>query len=347
MLRALSARWAGLRDAHGPSRDHRGGVFVVPPVVLLVLLGVFATVGASSPPPGQGGIGSGGDAPGARQQSLYVTVRHDKQFVKGLLAENFEVYEGGERRPFELRESEAARIALLVEHSPATASQLSSVPYVENDLLSAMRGFEQAAPPDHWYALAAYGDELTIAQDFTKRRRDIIQTVLSLRLPVRRDIATNDAIYALLDTMSLMSGRRALIVIGSGLDSSSRRGQSDLLRRVDSSGVVVFALGTLSQARRSFDVSMAFGLELKRRQVFLGRLAERSGGFARFPLAEVVYVESMAEILAAIDAQYELVYSPASGSETDPPEIEVKAFRTAEDGSRDDLEVSTTHGRSS
>jgi VWFA-related protein len=321
----------GRHGSQGASRETGAGVRPMPPVVVLLLLSIIAALGAAVRAQGEAGVGPNGASIDARR-SLYVMVRDEKkQFVKGLGADNFALYEGGERRPLELREAEPARIALLVEYTRATQSY-------REELFSAMRGFEKAAPPGHWYALASYGTQLTIANDFTKRRGEVVQAFLSLQFPERHEIGTYDAIYTMIDNLSWMSGRRALIVIGSGFDSLSRMNQGDILRRLDSSGVVVFALGTLSEARRSPDLDMFFELELGRNQGFLKRLAERSGGFARFPLVEDGFAGAMAEILAGIDAQYELQYTPTvSGPHVE--DVEVKAFMTSDNGARKDFQV--------
>ncbi|MEE8539450.1 MAG: hypothetical protein V3S54_06510 [Woeseiaceae bacterium] len=257
-----------------------------------------------------------------KARSLYVTVRDDDALVTGLSERNFEVRVAGEPREFVLRDPEPAQIAILVEYSP------TSLAYME-DIFSAMSGVVGNASAGHWYALAVYSDELIIVQDFTKRLGLIAQAFTGLPRP-RRDsfmdsLRTFDAVYEMVQTMSSMAGRQVLIVIGSGFDSLSRRTTKDILESLEPSGVTVFGLGTLPWARESF-ITTDLALATSRARRLFTRLADRSGGFARFPLGSDEYYGEGRNIFAALDAQYELVYVPRSAPHGESEDVEVLAF---------------------
>src|SRR2546422_4744050 len=144
--------------------------------------------------------------------SVYFTVEEGDKLIGGLTEKNFRLYEDGQPRSFRLGAPESPIvISLLVEYS-----QISGI-YL-NDIDQALRNFLDAAPDGHWYSLATYSHGMTVDVDYTRQKAKILAAYAELGQPTWSEVDTYDAVYEMLEKLDLLPGRKALIVIGSGLD---------------------------------------------------------------------------------------------------------------------------------
>ncbi len=271
--------------------------------------------------------------------SLYLNVEEENKLVQGLKAGNFRLRIDGENVPFELREPEKpASIAILVEYSEASWQYF-------RDIVRSMEGFMEAAPPDHWYALASFAHQFRIEVDFTKQTGEISQGFSSMRRPKWNEINTYDAVYKMLDRMGRMDGRRILIFIGSGFDTFSARSLEDVQKEVESNNVVIYSLAAGSLLRGQYEpyLGTSSRMELMQAEAFLQMLADKSGGQAWFPRFESAYPDVMQGVMQNIESQYRLVYPRRVPADGQFHEIEVEAFVIKND-QRKDFEVRVREG---
>lgn len=216
-----------------------------------------------------------GREPNVVTASLYVNVGKNGAFVTGLNQGNFRLYENDRALPFWLSAPEApASIALPVEYS------LSSVLYLE-EIEATVHEFLKHAPEHNQYALATYDRDMVIRADFTKQIGELRKAFARISIPMSNEISTYDAIYEMLDKVGRSPGRRILIVVGSGVDTSSEHSLDDVRKKIEAGNVTVFAVGLSSLLRAMLDPYLEGSgrLTLIRAQSFLKMLADKSGGF--------------------------------------------------------------------
>lgn len=269
-----------------------------------------------------------------KQVSLYLTVEKGDKLIRGLPAENFRLYVDGHSRDFKLEEvKKPARIALLVEYSRSSGAYFG-------DIATSMKAFLNTAPKGNWYALATFSNKMKIQQDFTKRRGKVAQAFSGLGQPQWSQINTYDAVYKLLDRMGQLSGRRMIILIGSGFDSMSGHTLDDILKRLQSTNVVIYGIGTGSLYRGAYQsyLSSMQRMTLLQAQNFMQTLAEKSGGESWFPKFRSAFDDVMKGTMQEIESQYKMVYSPKAPADHQVHRIKVEAFRIVND-QREDFKV--------
>lgn len=267
----------------------------------------------------------------AKSRSLYVTVESDGGLVRGLTQNNFRLFEDGKAKSFKLEEPESpASIALLLENSQ------SSYVYA-NDIQEVMQAFLDQAPEGNWYAFATYAHGLDIQVDFTKTLAKIRQAYDELPQPLWDETDTYDAVYEMLDKMSLLPGRKVLIVISFGYDSFSQHGLEDVQHKIESSDVTVFSVGLGTSYRGSYEpyLSDSGRMDMLLSQNFLKMLADESGGDSWFPNEPSAYYDIMKGIAQTLANQYRLVYSTEPIHDEKLHKIKVEAFQVINDHRKD------------
>ncbi len=273
------------------------------------------------------------------QRSLYVDVEQGNKLIEGLKQDNFRLYEDGQLQSFKLEKPQKpATIALLVEYSE------SSWIYFD-DIDAAISGFVHSFPTGNWYALATFANTMKVQVDFTKSVGEVVSTYESLGDPAWNEVDTYDAVYAMLDKMARLPGRRVLVVIGSGLDSFSHHTIEDIQKKARESNVVIYGVGLGANLRGMYQpyLNDIQDLDLTQARAFLSMLADESGGQSWFPLVTGAYGDIMKAVVQDIENQYRLVYTPETSKDTDFHKIKVKAF-AMQDGKLEHFDVRVRKG---
>ena len=244
--------------------------------------------------------------PPSKEVSVYFTVERGNELISGLQPQNFQFFEDGRPVPFRLEKPVLPmRVVLVVEYSE------SSWMFFE-DIDSAMEGFLEAAPPDNWYALVTYSNQVHVRVDFTKQRGRIVNTYASLGPPTWLEIDTYDAVYDILDKLQRLGGRDVLILIGSGFDTFSSHTMGDVQKKLEATNVTVFGLGVGSLLRGIYNAYLTSSdrMNLVQAEAFMRMLADKSGGQAWFPRFETAFPDVMRGVVQTLQHQYRLVYTP-------------------------------------
>jgi len=235
---------------------------------------------------------------------LHTTVQDDdNRPVADLTEGTFEVYEDGEPQKLKLfrREDVPVSLGILVDNSGSMRDKRLKVNAAAVD-------FVKASNPDDEVFIVNFNDEAYLdTPDFTSeiaRLQDALQ-----RVDARSGTALYDAVgYSLYHMLKKAKwDKKVLLVISDGEDNASRATLEQVVRRLQETDVVLFAVGLLSeQDRRS----------ARRAQRAIRSMAEATGGAAYFP-NEVDEVHAVTQQVAHdIRNQYILGYTP---SETKAP----------------------------
>ncbi len=263
--------------------------------------------------------------------SIYLSVEEKNGLVQGLTARNFRLYQDGRAQTFELEKPETPiTIALLLEYSQ------SSWMYYD-DINEAISGFLNAVPEGNWYALASFAHDLHVDADFTQDIGKIRAAFQEMPEPMWNEVDTYDAVYKMLDKLSLLPGRRVLIVVGSGFDTLSRHTIDDVREKVESSDVTIFGIGLGSMLRGAYQpyLSDMQQMDVLMAENFLRMLSDESGGESYLPDEEGAYPDAMKGIVQTLAYQYRLVYFPEVTENDKLHKIEVQAFQMTDDKRKD------------
>jgi VWFA-related protein len=249
------------------------------------------------------------------------------------------VWQDDQPRTFQLAQPQTPMaILLLVEYSEA------SWPYF-NDIADAISSFVDAALPGNWYALATFAHNVQVRVDFTQRTARIPAAFDSIGQPLWSDVDTYDSVDKALDMMSRISGRKAIIFIGSGFDNFSGSTLGDVEKKIEGSNVTLYAIGAGSLFRGMYQqyLSGVERLNLYQAQSFMQMMANYSGGDSFFPDEEGAIPDDMQAIMQELKSQYRIVYTPDVKPDGKLHPVKVKAFEIAND-KRQDFKVRVRKG---
>ena len=175
------------------------------------------------------------------------------------------------------------------------------------ETLSASYGFLQTLKPDDYVAIIAYDMRSTILSDFTNDRAKTMEAMQRMRIPGFSESNMFDAITDTADRMSKIEGRRAILLITSGIDTFSKLTYDKTRKALQEAGVPVYALSILQAARAASgdgDISFLQG------DNELRTFAKETGGQAFFPRFQGEVPNIFRNISQSLRNQYTLTYSP-------------------------------------
>jgi len=229
---------------------------------------------------------------------LHVSVTDEHgQFVPGLKAENFRVFEDNSEQKVSLLRQEDVPVSmgLLVDNSGSMWEKREKVN-------AAALTFVKTSNPDDEVFVAHFNDKYYFDHDFTN---DIGELKKALeQADPDSSTALYDATTASLDR--LKSGyldKKVLLIVSDGEDNSSRRSLNSALQEAQRSSALIYAVGLLREEKPE---------SAERDRQALLALTRATGGSALFP-ENLEDVESTClQIAHDIRHQYTLAYYPSN-----------------------------------
>jgi Ca-activated chloride channel family protein len=230
---------------------------------------------------------------------VLATVRNAAGDLVGTLErEDFSVYDNGilqEIAVFERQTEQPLSVALLVDASPSTAKELRYETDSVSRFLKAV--FSEGGPQDA-VALYSFSYDVRLLAGFT-RRRERIEAAMRL---VKSSSGTSmyDAIYLASRDLELREGRRVIVLITDGGDTTSAKTFRDALEAVQRADAVLYAILVMpvtSDAGRNVGGENA-----------LAALASGSAGRVFTPAVGPALDEAFISILRELRTQYFLGY---------------------------------------
>ena len=270
-------------------------------VVLLASLAAAAlaaaprqTVIASAGQGGQQGVFRSG----TKIVPLYITVT-DAQgaLVPNLTREDFEVLDNNVRQELVVFENQTQPITAVV--------MLDTSGSMTNNLKLVKAGAEQFLVrmlPQDKAQVGAFNDKIQFSGSFTSDRDELVAALrdLDFGYPTR----LNDAIDQSLNQLLSIEGRRVIVLLTDGEDTSSKVGQGDVLQRAQQDEVMIYGIGLESvyfngvqQIRTNPDK-------------VLKKLAEETGGGFYLLKATADLNATFTRIAQELHSQYVLGFSP-------------------------------------
>jgi Ca-activated chloride channel family protein len=259
---------------------------------------------------------------------LDVAVTDDRGgFVSGLSAEAFRVLEEGQPQKvaFFAEQDTPATIGLLVD---ASGSMLVS----RDRIIAGITSLAEASNPDDEFLPLLFNERVmpvvTSRSGFTSDPAELRDALTNNVIGFGKT-AFHDALANAIDRVSKGSHeRRLLIVLSDGGDNASQTTLDEVVRKVQSSNVVIYTIALIDRLSPGYDPGA------------LRRLAKVTGGLAFEPKGRETVGNAFRSITADIRSRYTLAYEP-----TDTSSGSVKRVRVLVEAPRGkDVKVRTRTG---
>jgi Ca-activated chloride channel family protein len=242
-------------------------------------------------------------------------------FVSGLTKANFRILDDGVEQPiaFFAPVEAPAQVLVLLETSPA-------VYLIQSQDLAAAYALLDGLAADDEVALVSYSQAPQALLAFTPDKSAFVAAMGQVQYTLgMSDLNFFDSVSTVLDWLAPVTGKKAVVMLTTGLDSSPPPRWDALVQKIRASDVAVFSValgGSLrqpvakkkksSKAAPKADESSepANPLSFAKADADLIALAKLSGGRAYFPESPGDFVPIYREIAAALRHQYVLGIEP-------------------------------------
>ena len=235
-------------------------------------------------------------------------------FIPKIPQGNFRILEDGVPQQISnFGQSEAPMtICMLIEFS-GRFQQFYSWGWQET--LEASYGFLQTLKPDDNVAVVAYDMHPTILSDFSPDKRKAEEAMSRLRIPGFSESNLFDATTDMADRMSGIDGRKAILLIASGLDTFSKITFDTARKKLQEAGVPLYTISIL-QAARIMAESRGMGpiaeMDFLQADNEMRTFAKETGGQSFFPRFIAEYPSIFRQIEESLKNQYSLAYHPTN-----------------------------------
>jgi VWFA-related protein len=228
---------------------------------------------------------------------VFTAVDKNGRPVRGLRPEDFQVFENKQPQKIEYF-SDLSKgsdvpltIALLIDTSGSVKDKL------EYEKTTAAEFFTEILRPNKDLALIIQFDsDVNLVQDFTQKQSDLLNALNSLR--AGNSTALYDAVYlAAEEKLRDETGRKVMVVITDGEDTSSKLKKEEAIEAAQRSDVLIYGIGV-----KSDEFPSNFGV--------LKKFAEETGGIFFSPHARLAEIQTAFRAIGEdIQGQYSLAYS--------------------------------------
>src|SRR5437870_184740 len=204
-------------------------------------------------------------------------------------------------------------IAMVIEFSNRY-QRFYSEPWYQT--LTAAYGFLESLKPEDYVAIVAYDLRPEILADFSTDRQQAYEAMQRLRIAAFSESNLYDALVDTAQRMQEIEGRKAIVLLSSGIDTFSKLTFDKARRGVQDAGVPIYAIGLMQAIREYYDAMGAMGpiqwLDFLQADNQMRTFAKESGGMAFFPRFYGEFPGIFRAISDAMRNQYVLTYNPSN-----------------------------------
>ena len=238
------------------------------------------------------------------------------KLVEGLSRENFHVTDNGVEQPITDFASvdEPAQVLMLVEAGPAVYLLQNAHLFVADTLLSGL------SPGDR-VALVRYNDAPLTLLDFTTEKQTAQSALEQIRFNLGYgQLNLSSSLNTVLNWLASIPGKKAILLISTGVDTSPEPMMQALLSRLRVDDVRILCISMSGPLRN--------GKEGTKRQVqqtqavfeqadrWLKSLAEATGGRVYFPASAKEFQDAYRQIAQLVRHEYSLAFAPPAADGT-------------------------------
>jgi VWFA-related protein len=246
--------------------------------------------------------------------SVVVTDSSGK-FAEGLQREDFRIFDNGIEQPITdfLNVEEPAQALVLIEAGPA-------VYLLEGSHLRAAQEFLSGLSPDDRVALVKYADAPQDLVDFTANKQTVAAAFDQLGFNLGfGSLNLSASLSKVLDWLTFVQGKKTIVLLSTGVDTSATKQIQNLLNRLQTSDVRVLAVSLIGDLRnpqppskkKSPSPKVAFtSQQFAEADMLLRQIAQTTGGQAYFPANSNELPAVFARIAQIVRHEFSLAFIP-------------------------------------
>jgi VWFA-related protein len=238
-------------------------------------------------------------------------------FIPGIPKGNFRILEDNVPQHisnFSMGEAPLT-VCMVIEFSNRF-QQFWSEPWYQT--LTAAYGFLETMKPEDYVAVIAYDMRSEILSDFSTDRRKTYEAMQRLRIPGFSESNLYDALADTEDRMSSIEGRKAIILIASGIDTFSKLTFDKARKAIQDGGVPIYAIGLMQALREMMDAYGYMGpmqrMDFLQADNQMKTFAKETGGMSFFPQFYGEFPSIFQAISQSLRNQYSIAYSPTNAA---------------------------------
>jgi Ca-activated chloride channel homolog len=182
--------------------------------------------------------------------------------------------------------------------------------------LTASYGFLETLKPDDYVAIVAYDMRSEILSDFSADKRKAYEAMQRLRIAAFSESNLYDAVTDTAERMKDLEGRKAIVLIASGVDTFSKLTFDKTRKILQDDGVPIYAVGLMQALREWYDSHGMMGsltrLDFLQADNQMRTFANETGGQAFFPRFYGEFPGIYQAIAQAMRNQYTIGYDPSN-----------------------------------
>jgi len=248
--------------------------------------------------------------------SVDVAVLDNKgRFIPNIPQDRFRILEDGvpqQITSFSMGEAPMT-VAMVIEFSNLFQQYWTESWY---QTLTAAYGFLETLKPEDYVAVVAYDLRPEILTDFTQNKHEAYQAMRRLQIAAYSESNLFDAITDTAERMSEIEGRKAIVLISSGIDTFSKLTFDKTRKILQSAGVPIYSIGLMQALREWYDARGYLGpiarLDFLQADNQLRTFSKETGGQSFFPRFYGEFPGIFAAIADALRNQYSLAYQPTN-----------------------------------
>jgi VWFA-related protein len=236
-------------------------------------------------------------------------------FIPGIPKGNFRVLEDGVPQnisTFGVGEGPMT-VTMVIEFSNLYQKYWSETWY---QTLTAAYGFLETLKPEDYVAVVAYDMRPEILSDFSTDKRQAYEAMQRLRIAAFSESNLYDALTDTAERMSDIEGRKAIILISTGVDTFSKLTFDKTRKILQNSGVPIYAIGMMQAIREYYDAYGAMGpiarLDFLQADNQMRTFAKETGGMSFFPRFYGEFPSIFRSISDSLRNQYTITYTSSN-----------------------------------
>jgi VWFA-related protein len=182
--------------------------------------------------------------------------------------------------------------------------------------LTAAYGFLETLRQEDYVAVVAYDLRPEILSDFSQDKRKAYEAMQRLRIAAYSESNLYDALADTIDRMKEIEGRKAIVLIASGVDTFSKLTFDKIRQIVQTGGTAIYALGLMQALREWYDARGYMGpiqrLDFLQADNQMRTFAKESGGMSFFPRFYGEFPGIFQQISTSLRNQYTIAYNPTN-----------------------------------
>jgi VWFA-related protein len=250
--------------------------------------------------------------PASRMVTLKLLVQDPNgNFIPNIRRENFAVYENEVRQQIDSVEIEhpPVSVGILMEFG-GRAPGLDRI--LGEQVSSAGRQLLEDLGNQDKIAIWKYNDKVEKLVDFSQSHDPLPSLFYSLGTPEVSETNLYDALIFTTDQMRPVTGRKAIVLISSGIDTFSKASLQDALKSASESDTPIYAIGlgkSLRALAEPHDLTSTVGrLDWTKAEQQLQKFSSASGGRAYFPDTTVNLSPIYDDVIENLKTRYVVRY---------------------------------------